>query len=79
MLDRLEEMGYVDDVRTASARALRLAERGYGDEYIRADLSQRGLPSEEAIAALDPEHERAARFAAKGLTWLARRGFAIEG
>ena len=57
----------------------RLVERGYGDAYIRADLEQRGLPAEEALAAVAPEVERAERFAEKGPAWLARRGFALEG
>jgi regulatory protein len=78
-LDELERLGYVDDERTAALRAERLADRGYGDAYVRADLEQRGLPTEEAIAALEPESERRARFAAKGAVWLARRGFAQEG
>jgi regulatory protein len=77
-LDELERLGYLDDSRTASLRAERLAARGYGDAYIRADLERRGLPAEEAIAALEPESERAARFADKGSGWLARRGFALE-
>ena len=78
-LDELERLGYVDDERTASLRAERLAERGYGDAYIRADLEQRGLPAEEALAGIEPESDRVARFAQKGPTWLARRGFALEG
>jgi regulatory protein len=77
-LDKLERLGYLDDARTASVRAGRLAGRGYGDAYIRADLERRGLPAEEAIAALEPESERARRFAKKGAGWLARRGFALE-
>ena len=78
-LDGLERLGYVDDERTASLRAERLAERGYGDAYIRADLEHRGLSSEAAIARLDPEADRATRFTQKGPAWLARRGFALEG
>jgi regulatory protein len=78
-LDKLERLGYLDDERTAAARAERLAERGYGDAYIRADLEQRRLPSAEALALLEPESERAQRFAGKGAGWLARRGFAQEG
>jgi regulatory protein len=78
-LDELERLGYLDDERTAALRAERLADRGYGDAYIRADLEHRGLPAEEALAAVEPEGERAARFAEKGLVWLARRGFALEG
>jgi SOS response regulatory protein OraA/RecX len=85
---RLERRGFddderqqalVDDERTAALRAERLADRGYGDAYIRADLEHRGLPTEDALAAIDPERERIERFAAKGQAWLARRGFASEG
>lgn len=78
-LDELERLGYIDDERTASLRAERLAERGYGDAYIRADLEHRGLSADAAIAALEPESDRAARFTEKGPAWLARRGFALEG
>jgi SOS response regulatory protein OraA/RecX len=78
-LDNLERLGYLDDERTATLRAERLAERGYGDAYIRADLEQRGLPADDALAAIEPEPERATRFANKGAAWLARRGFAFEG
>lgn len=74
-LDELERLGYLNDVRTAELRAARLAERGYGDAYIRAELERRGLPPAEAMAALEPERERARRFAARGTAWLARRGF----
>ena len=78
-LDELERLGYVDDERTAGLRAQRLADRGYGDAYIRADLEHRGLPAVEALAGIEPEPERARRFAGKGHAWLARRGFAPEG
>ena len=78
-LDKLERLGYVDDERTAALRVERLVERGYGDAYIRADLEQRGLQADEALAAVEPERERAERFAEKGQAWLARRGFALEG
>jgi regulatory protein len=78
-LDELERLGYLDDERAARLRAERLAERGYGDAFIRADLERRGLPSGEALAELEPETERVARFGDKSAAWLARRGFAIEG
>ena len=74
-LAELERLGYLDDGRTAALRAERLAERGYGDAYIRADLERRGLPAEEALAVLEPEADRAERFSAHGPAWLARRGF----
>ena len=78
-LDELERLGYIDDERTAALRAERLADRGYGDAYIRADLERRDLPADEALARLEPESERAATFTDKGAAWLARRGFATEG
>jgi SOS response regulatory protein OraA/RecX len=78
-LDSLERLGYLDDARTAALRAQRLAERGYGDAYIRADLERRGLSAEAALADLEAETERANRFASRGMGWLARRGFASEG
>ena len=78
-LDSLERLGYLDDERTAALRAARLAERGYGDAYIRAELERRGLPAEAAVADLEPEAERATRFTGRGTGWLARRGFTSEG
>ncbi len=77
-LDELERLGYLDDARTAALRAGRLAARGYGDAYIRADLERRGLPADEALDALEPEPERAARHVRRGPAWLARRGFGEE-
>jgi SOS response regulatory protein OraA/RecX len=77
-LDDLERLGYLDDARTATTRAERLAERGYGNAYIRADLERRGLPTEDALALLEPESARIARFGDRGRSWLARRGFAQE-
>jgi regulatory protein len=62
-LDTLERVGYVDDARFAGARSGALADRGYGDEWIRHDLAEHGVAPEavaEAIAALVPEAERAA-------------------
>jgi regulatory protein len=77
-LDDLERLGYLDDARTATTRAERLAERGYGDAHIRADLERRGLPTEDALAGLEPESARASRFEDRGPAWLVRRGFAQE-
>jgi regulatory protein len=77
-LDGLEGLGYLDDERTAATRAERLAERGYGDAYIRADLERRGLPTEAAVTRIEPESERLSRFEGRGQAWLARRGFAHE-
>lgn len=74
-LDELERLGYLDDARTATTRAERLAERGYGDARIRADLEGRSLPVEAALGGLEPETRRVARFAHHGAAWLVRRGF----
>jgi regulatory protein len=77
-LDRLVELGWLDDERMAGLRAAALADRGYGDAYIRADLERRGLPVEAALSGLEGEHERASRHAGRGAAWLARRGFDPE-
>lgn len=80
-LETLERVGVLDEVRTAELRAARLAERGYGNAYIRAELERRGLPADGALAELEPEEERAARLVAeRGVNvstaaWLTRRGF----
>jgi regulatory protein len=80
-LETLERVGAFDDSRTASLRAATLAERGYGDAWIRAELERRQLPAEAALAELEPERERAGRIVAqKGggaatARYLARRGF----
>jgi SOS response regulatory protein OraA/RecX len=80
-LETLERVGVLDEVRTAELRAARLAERGYGDAYIRAELERRGLPVDGVLAQLEPEAERAARLVAKRrvdastAAWLTRRGF----
>jgi regulatory protein len=86
-LETLERVGYVDDARFAAARAASLAARGYGDDWIRADLEQHGVSSDEreqAIGALAPEPERAAAVATrlgrstKTAAQLARRGFSSD-
>jgi regulatory protein len=86
-LERLERIGYLDEDRFARARAAALAERGYGDAAIRADLEQQGTAPdriEAALAELAPEHERAAalveRLGASARTGgrLLRKGFAPE-
>ncbi len=90
-LETLERIGYVDDERFARTRAEQLAARGSGDALIRHDLEGRGLEAEHvqtALAALDPERERAAEIAdrrgrtVKTVRYLASRGFgadALEG
>jgi SOS response regulatory protein OraA/RecX len=80
----LEDAGLVDDARFAVTRAGALARRGYGDAAIRADLERRRVPAgavEEAVAALEPERERARRLVGREpatpalLRRLAARGF----
>jgi regulatory protein len=86
-LQVLERAGIVDDARFADGRAGVLAERGWGDAAIRADLERQGLSDElirSALAALVPEAERARALVARrggGLAtarWLARKGFADD-
>jgi SOS response regulatory protein OraA/RecX len=76
--------GAVDDRRLAEHRGRALAERGWGDEAIRARLAAEGLGSEEieaAVEKLEPERARAIRLAAsagdarKAWNFLSRRGF----
>jgi SOS response regulatory protein OraA/RecX len=81
------EVGAVDDRRLAERRAERLAERGWGDEAIRARLEREGIRAEDvagAIARLPSEAERAARVvveagdARRAWLLLSRRGFDPE-
>jgi SOS response regulatory protein OraA/RecX len=83
-LETLERAGLVDDARVAASRAQVLAGRGFGDAAIRFSLAEEGLGTEvvdEALAALDPEPERARRLlderggTAKTVRWLAAKGF----
>jgi regulatory protein len=83
-LEALERVGLVDDARFALRRAAALAERGQSDAAIRFDLERQGVPdavATDALAALEPERERARRLAerrgrgAKTARWLAARGF----
>lgn len=80
----LGRAGLVDNRRLAHRRAAALAERDYGNDWIRFDLERRRVPPElaaEAVAALEPEAERAARVVREhggGMRTarrLARRGF----
>ncbi len=79
-----ERAGLVDDARFAVVRAAALAGRGAGDLLIVSDLERHGVPRElvrGAVAALEPERERAARIvAARGVgvktaRYLASKGF----
>jgi len=86
-LAALSAAGLVDDARLAENRAESLAGRGYGDGAIRHDLEQRGVAAdlvEAAVAALEPEGERAGRIVARRGTgaatarYLAGKGFGEE-
>ena len=86
-LDTLARAGLVDDDRFALGRAQTLAGRGWGDAAIRADLERHGLAGDavaRAIAALEPESERAREHAARrgggprAARWLASRGFDVD-
>jgi regulatory protein len=86
-LDTLERVGYVDDERFAGARAGALADRGYGDEWIRLDLAEHGVDADavaEALGALEPEAERAAALverlgrSPRTGAQLARKGFGAD-
>jgi SOS response regulatory protein OraA/RecX len=83
----LEETGLVDDARTARNRAAALAERGYGDAAIAADLERQGIGREariEALQRLAPEPERLRPILERRGTgpatarYVARRGFGEE-
>jgi regulatory protein len=83
-LEALERAGIVDDRRLALNRAASLAERGYGDSAIRFALEREAVAGElveEALAALEPEGERARRLVEargggpKAARLLAGRGF----
>jgi regulatory protein len=83
----LRRHGALDDERFAHARAAALADRGLGDAAIVFRLDRDGIEPESverALAALEPERDRAVRIAArrgptlKTARWLAARGFAAE-
>ena len=87
VLATLTSAGLLDDARLARARALTLADRGWGDAAIAARLEQEGIAEADAAAAvagLAPESERAAELVAqessrrRAARFLARRGFAFE-
>jgi SOS response regulatory protein OraA/RecX len=86
-LATMSRLRYLDDERFAHGRAAALAERNYGDEAIRFKLEAEGLEPDRvelALAALEPEPERARRFTAKfgsrpgAARSLAARGFSLE-
>jgi len=83
-LGTLERAGLVDDGRVAAQQADALAGRGFGDAAIRYALERDGLDPEHveaALAALDPERDRARALVerrgadARTARWLAGKGF----
>src|SRR5262249_59560906 len=82
-LETMERSGLVDDTRFAYGRSAALADRGAGDAMIRDDLERRGVSSDlvaAAIAELEPEAARAARFVkAHGNTPRTARRLAAKG
>jgi regulatory protein len=86
-VDRLTDIGYLDDARFARGRARSLAERGYGDEAVRFELEREGVPADQvdaAVAGLAAERERAlavlrgSRSALAGIRKLAAKGFSAD-
>lgn len=86
-IEALEQAQYLNDHSYALERAASLAERGYGNGAARYILEQERVSSElieEAVAALEPELERAQAIAEaipdrkRLLGRLARRGFSAE-
>lgn len=86
-LERLEQIGYVDDRRYAAGRVEALSTRGLGDAAIRHDLETHGVGGEDveaALAAVEPEAQRALALAErlgrspKTAAQLARKGFGAE-
>ena len=86
-LETLRRGGLVDDERFAAERARVLVERGKGNAAIRFDLERHGVATvqvDSALAALEPERERAERVVArrgggpKTARLLASRGFGEE-
>lgn len=84
---RLRSAGYLDDGRAATERARVLAERGFGNAAIAADLSSRGTSSDalaDVLASLEPELDRARGLAValggglRSARTLSRKGFSRE-
>ncbi len=83
-LETLERLGYLDDERFAAGRAEALVRRGYGDDGVRQLLASEGASEaaiDAALAALEPEAERARRIveqrgaSARTAAQLQRKGF----
>jgi SOS response regulatory protein OraA/RecX len=86
-VDRLADIGYLDDERFAFGRARSLAERGYGDDAVRFELEREGVAADRidtAVAGLAAERARAlsvlrgSRSALAGIRKLAAKGFSAD-
>jgi regulatory protein len=86
-VNRLADIGYLDDARFALGRARSLAERGYGDDAVRFELEREGVAADRidaAVAGLAGERERAlsvlrgSRSALAGIRKLAAKGFSAD-
>jgi len=86
-VERLGEIGYLDDGRFATGRARSLADRGYGDDAVRFELDREGVDAEQidaAVAGLAAERERAvsvlrgSRSPLAGIRKLAAKGFSAD-
>ncbi len=76
-LERLDALGYLDDLACASSLASGpLRRRGYGPRRVRMELARRGAPPESveaAVAAAFPDGEEAAARKVAD-RWLSGRG-----
>ena len=86
-LATLQRTGLQDDRRFAESRAESLAARGAGDALVRHELVRAGVDDDliaDAIALLEPEHERAVRIAErrgygpKTARYLSGKGFSED-
>ena len=86
-LATLQRTGLQDDRRFAESRAESLAARGGGDTLVRHELVRAGVDEDlvaDAIALLEPEHERALRIAEqrgygpKTARYLSGKGFSED-
>lgn len=67
-LRRLRQWRYVDDARFAAVVAERAAQRGYGSEYVRAQLGQKGVAEEVIARAVHGSFEQEAELARRAMT-----------
>ncbi|HVM97155.1 MAG TPA: regulatory protein RecX [Candidatus Acidoferrales bacterium] len=66
-LQRLRNLGYVDDTRFASSYAEMAARRGHGSERVRSELEARGVNREAVEAAIGNSFENERELAQRAL------------